>query len=387
MYPGSILLLLLALCAGLSGCAHAPDPVRSESLFADARFGPPSEPIRAADVFALDAAMQRALDQEITPRARRRGLQRGLIDALYERGQLKLEYDATMTRNAAQAYAAKAGNCLSLVIMTAAFAKELGLRVRYQTVYNEESWSRSAGIQFSSGHVNLSLGARLDSSLITDDRYRELTVDFLPAADLKGQRVGEISEATIVAMYMNNRAAEALAAGRVDDAYWWVRAAIVHQPQHLNAYNTLGVVYVRHGAPDLARMAFEAVLTREPDNTAALSNLERVHARAGRENEARVLRERLAAIEPQPPFFFFDQGVAAMQAGDFSRAKALFEKEIARQADYHEFHFWLGLAHAYLGELPQARKEISLAIEASTQGGHREIYAAKLDRLRARRLQ
>jgi hypothetical protein len=41
-----------------------------------------------------------------------------------------IEYDSTVTRTAAQTYAARAGNCLSLVIMTAAFAEELGLRVR-----------------------------------------------------------------------------------------------------------------------------------------------------------------------------------------------------------------------------------------------------------------
>jgi len=376
--------ILLLLCALLAGCVTAPPP-RADDLFADDRFGAPSEPIRVDDVFALDAAMRQALERDIVPLVRRRGPQHALIDALYDRGQLRLEYDAAITRNAAQAYAARAGNCLSLVIMTAAFARELGLRVRYQTVYNEESWSRAGGIQFSSGHVNLSLGARLDDSVLGGDRYQPLTIDFLPAADLRGQRVGEISEATIVAMYLNNRSAEALARGNASDAYWWIRAAIVHQPQHLNAYNTLGVVYLRGGDLDLARRAFEAVLAREPDNTTALSNLERVHTRAGRDDEARRLRARLATIEPHPPFHYFDQGVAAMQAGDFQRAKALFEKEIARKADYHEFHFWLGLAHAYLGELPQARREIALAIESSTQTEHRDIYAAKLDRLRAAR--
>jgi tetratricopeptide (TPR) repeat protein len=385
MKIASVLLLLLAL---LAGCTHAPPAPGGDGLFADDRFAAPSEPIAVDDVFALDAPMRQALERDIVPLVRRRGPQHALIDALYDRGQLRLEYDAAITRNASQAYAARAGNCLSLVIMTAAFAKELGLRVRYQTVYNEESWSRAGGIQFSSGHVNLSLGARLDDSVIGGDRYQPLTIDFLPAADLRGQRVGEISETTIVAMYLNNRAAEALARGSVADAYWWIRAAIVHAPQHLNAYNTLGVVHLRNGDLDRAARAFEVVLAREPDNTTALSNLERVHSRAGRDDEARRLRARLAAIEPHPPFHYFDQGVAAMQAGDYRQAKALFEKEIARKADYHEFHFWLGLAHAYLGELPQARKEIALAIESSTQGGHREIYAAKLDRLRAaRRLQ
>ena len=51
-----------------------------------------------------------------------------------------------MTRNAAEAFDARSGNCLSLVIMTAAFAKELGLPVRYQNVFVDEAWSRSGDL-------------------------------------------------------------------------------------------------------------------------------------------------------------------------------------------------------------------------------------------------
>jgi transglutaminase-like putative cysteine protease len=55
------------------------------------------------------------------------------VQALYQPDQIRLEYDAAVTRNAAQAFEARTGNCLSLVIMTAALARELGLTVRYQS--------------------------------------------------------------------------------------------------------------------------------------------------------------------------------------------------------------------------------------------------------------
>ena len=50
---------------------------------------------------------------------------RQLIDALY-RGDLRLEYDAATTRTAAEAFDARSGNCLALVLMTSAFAKNGG---------------------------------------------------------------------------------------------------------------------------------------------------------------------------------------------------------------------------------------------------------------------
>ena len=101
-------------------------------MFNDHLFVAATERISADDVFALSDEMKRYLDTEIAGQIRAKGSRQGLFDALYSKGQLKLEYDSVMTRNAAQAFAARSGNCLSLVIMTAAFAKEMGLPVRYQ---------------------------------------------------------------------------------------------------------------------------------------------------------------------------------------------------------------------------------------------------------------
>ena len=119
-----------------------------------------SERVNASDVFALSPEMQRFLNVEIAPDLRNKGNRDGLIDAMYREGQLKIEYDSVMTRNAAQAFAARSGNCLSLVIMTAAFAKALGLPVQFQSVSVDETVSRSEDIYFFIGHVNLTLGNR-----------------------------------------------------------------------------------------------------------------------------------------------------------------------------------------------------------------------------------
>ena len=111
-------------------------------------------------IFALSPQMRQYLDQQILPRARRGNAQRALVDALYAQGQLKLEYDAARTRTAAEAFEARSGNCLSLLIMTGAFAQALGLQVHYQSVLDEEAWGRSDELHFFIGHVNIRLGAR-----------------------------------------------------------------------------------------------------------------------------------------------------------------------------------------------------------------------------------
>ena len=373
---------LLLLSLGLAACASAPPPPPHEPLFQDALFAPPTQPIRAADVFALNDEMRRYVHDEIAPHARGQGRQRALIDALYKRGQLKLEYDAAMTRNAAQAFDARAGNCLSLVIMTAAFAKEMGLQVHYQSAYTDETWSRSGDLLFRSGHVNVTLGGRFIDAGSGQDPTR-FTVDFLPPDELRGLRTRAISEDTVIAMYMNNRAAESLADERLDDAYWWAREAIVRSPDFASAYNTLGVVYLRHGERQVAEQVFLRVLEREPANTRALANLAQVAEQLGHAAQAQALRQQLARLEPHPPFHFFHLGRAAMQRGDYAAARELFAKEVARADYYHEFHFWLGLAYFRLGDMELARKELNLAMQSSTTRGDHDLYAAKLAWLRS----
>ena len=376
----------LLLCLLLSGCASAPVAQPPAHLFEDHLFAAPSERARADDVFALSDAMKRYVDTEIAGHLRSKGSQRGLLEALYSKNQLRLEYDSVRTRNASEAFEARSGNCLSLVIMTAAFAKHLSLPVRYQSVYTDSTWTRSGNLYFSSGHVNLALEHRATDARIGVDTDRAWTVDFLPPEEVRGQRVHVITEATVIAMYMNNRAAEGLAQGRLDDAYGWASEAIRQSPAFLSAYNTLGVIYLRHGNPQQAAQMLRHVLEREPENTVAMSNLARVLGNLGQTAEAALLSQRLAQIEPHPPFHFFDLGLAALQAGNFEAARDLFNKELKRAAYHHEFHFWLAVANLKLGDTAQARKHLLIARENSTTGGDKALYSAKLDRINALRL-
>ncbi|HCN87730.1 MAG TPA: hypothetical protein DIT28_00895 [Oxalobacteraceae bacterium] len=370
-----------------AGCASTPVVAPDETLFSDQLFSAPSERVSADDVFAVSPEMRHYLHTEIAPHLHREGPLQGLFDALYSKRQLKLEYDSAMTRNAAQAFAARSGNCLSLVIMTAAFANEMGLPVQFQSVLGEEAWSRSGDIYFSLAHVNIVLGKKRMDWHDGYDAQQSMTIDFLPPEEILGQRVRAIDEKTIVAMYMNNRAAEALAAGRVDDAYWWARQAIERDPQYLSSYNTLGVIYRRHGNLPQAEQTLVRALEHDPRSTLVMSNLVAVLNDLGRVADAKLLSARLEQLEPTPPFHFFNLGMTAMRARGYAKAKILFEKEIARDPYYHEFHFWLGIAHLRLGEVAQAGAEMHLALDASTTRDDRALYAAKLDRINAYRQQ
>lgn len=374
----------LLLTLALGGCAVAPPD--SDRFLADHLFRLPSERIDSGNVFAVSDAMRNYLVKEIGVLPGSKSRSEALIEALRSKGQLRLEYEGAFTRNAAQAFEARAGNCLSLVIMTAALAKEMGVLVRYQNVYVDETWSRRGDIYFSIGHVNLTLGGRPPQLGTRIDDGASLTVDFLPPRDLRGTNWRVIEENTILAMYMNNRAAEAFAGGKVDDAYWFAREAIRQDPEYTSAYNTLGVIYQRRGHLGESERAFAWALDREPRNTRVMSNMVTVLESLGRVEQSHALERRRAQLEPDPAFAFFNQGVAAMREGDYRAARELFAKEVDRAPYYHEFHFWLALALTGLGETQLAKRHLALAMENSTTRKEHDLYAAKLDRIDRSRL-
>ncbi|HET7161460.1 MAG TPA: hypothetical protein VFI32_02135 [Rhodanobacteraceae bacterium] len=369
----------------LAGCASGP-AVRTQdvrTLFRDSLFKPPPEHFDPRSIFAVDAPMRHFIAHEIVPLARRKDARQALLDTLSSK--LRIDYDTEMTRTAVQTFAAREGNCLSLVIMTAAFAKHLDIRVNYQEVRGFDTWSRDASLVFLNHHVNLVLGRREPRLGLWSEGSAEtpMIVDFLPARQVANAVVRPISEPTVVAMYLNNRAAEVLARGDIDSAYWFARAALESDPAFSDTANTLGVIYRRLDQRALAEQAMRYTLDHEPDNVPALSNLTQLLYLEGRDAEAQAVAAKLAEVQRHPPFYFYDLGVAALNDGKYETAMRYFKKELSRRPYDDQSHFGIALAAAHLGDMPRARKELQEAMANSTTHEQHELYAAKLRHLKS----
>ena len=380
------LLLVTALTLHLAACSTLSPPAAA-ALLNDALFNHPARPADADSALALDDNMRAYLRSRLGGGALRQGKARALTDALYASNALRLQYDAAYTRNAAQAFAARSGNCLSLVLMTAAFARELGLTVSFQSARLDDAFSRQSELTLQSGHVNLVLEPRAAVGHWQTWRGNadpdRLQIDFLPASALRGLRSVPISESTVLAMFMNNRAAEALARHQPTEAYAWVREALHTDPGFWPAFNTLGVVYQQAGHLDAAALVYQQLLARDDRQVATLWNLAQVLQAQGRSDEAARWTERRKALEPVPPFHYLLLGEAAMARGAFAEARSLFQRELRITGDSHELQFWLAQAHFRLGEWGPAQQALLQAMSTSPGPADHARYAGKLAWLRA----
>jgi len=368
----------------LAGCAQAPRTSDANRLLHDEHFPAAHEAAgaeaEAARLFEMSEPMRHFAERVLRDPGSWRDRRQALIDALYVKDALQLAYDAEATRMASEAFEARAGNCLSLVLMTAAFAKHLDLPVNYQQVLVDDEFSRAGDLYLVTGHVNVMLGRHGPPPKGDDAQW--LTIDFLPQSELRGQRTVALDEPTIVAMFLNNRAAEALARGDTTAAYWRARAALRRDPLFAPAANTLGVIYQRAGHAALAEGALRYAIERESRNASAWANLARLLKAQGRHEEAAAAARRLAELEPHPPFHFFELGRTALLRGDAAQARDLLLRELRLQPQQHEVHFWLAQAYAALGEARPAARHLALAADHSPSRQARAIYSAKLERLR-----
>lgn len=368
----------------LASCSSPPPlPPAPASLFHDEAFAAMAAPLAPEQVLAVSEPMRQYLQHDLAPLIKRQGAVQGLVTAMTQPQWLRLRYDSSHTHTAAQAFERRSGNCLSLVILTAALARELGLNVYFQEVMTEELWSRQAGLYVASGHVNVTVGRARLAEQRGYDANSSVTVDFLPPADAQALRTRPLAERTVLAMFMNNRAAEALAAADLPLAYAWASAAVRQDPAFLSAYNTLAVVYLRQGQAGYSESVLRHLLGTAPKHTQALNNLVMALRAQGRMDEAQATARRLQGLEKFAPFEFYNLGMAALADGDAQTARTWFLKELARDPDYHEFHFALALAEWKLGHAEATRKELALAMDNSPQPGTHALYAAKLAHLQA----
>jgi len=374
----------LLACLALTACAEAPvAPPPSDPLFADGSFAPPSDRVTQADVFQVSPEMHRYLETRVAELANKHGEARGLLESLFKDKRVQVDYDAEFTRTAAQAFDARAGNCLSLAIVTGAMAKELGLEVSYQSVQTAEHWEREGDLLELVGHVNVTLGWPIPKARTWGFPTDRWTVDFMPESDLRHLVTEPITEARVAAMFMNNRAAEALAAKRVDDAYWWVRSGLEADPGFVALYNTLGVTYVRKGMTHQAETAFRQALAKSAYSQESWNNLAALLRHDGRVQEAVAIEQAHPPSKAAAMVVAIDDGIRANAVGDYPRALELFKHALRTSGDSHRLHYLLAVTYLNLGDRRSAMAQLQEAREDSLTTRQRTVYTSKIEMLKS----
>ncbi|WP_028109784.1 tetratricopeptide repeat protein [Ferrimonas futtsuensis] len=379
----STLLLCAALLTGCTSTAQA--PVKSEASSAPAvlalidssQFGPRPVMQEEPDLFQLPLAeQQRFLNFFNAPENRQLPAHRRLYHYLEQSMDNFTYYGATYT--ASQVVEQGAGNCLSLAILTTAYANLAGIEVEYLGVTTNPVYLKREKFGLISNHVRTRLydPAFKPEEGVLYARRPSVVVDYFPTAN--NWQKGAVSHSAFMGMYYRNLAAEALTSNQLGQAGWLVSTALKWDPGSGDNINLLAVIYRNMALPELSERSYRLGLDAEPDHLDLLSNYRLLLRLQGREEEAEQLTRRIERSTDPSPFRWLSLGDQSFESGDYQRALRYYDTAMERAPYLHHGYAGRGKALFKLGRKEEAKQALALALQHTHEDEQEDLYRAKL---------
>lgn len=269
-----------------------------------------------------------------------------LVQHLFAADGFALAYDNSRTRSVAETLAERRGNCLSFTLTFVALARAVGLDARLQESDRNQLWLRDDDTLFHARHMNAVV--RIGHRRFVADFDRDLPLLRTPARIVDDTRG--------LAHYFNNRGAERMAEGDLDDAESLFARAIALDPGLVSSWNNRGVLRLRRGDPEGAESDWRRALRLDTAHAPALSNLLALYRRQGRLERVPALERRLQQAQRRDPFHQFLRAMEHERAGRHLEALAHYRTALRLQRD--EPLFQLGAARMLeaLGERREAAR-------------------------------
>ncbi len=328
---------------------------------------PPELHDRLIVPFEVDPALAESIDRRVQKSGSEKTRRDAILDFIF--GHLELRYSLQPTRNAAQTFARREGNCLSFVNLFVGIARARRLNPFYVEVQDYQRWNYQQGVVVSRGHIVA--GLRVDGRLAT--------YDFLPYQAKSYRDFNPITDLQAMAHYYNNLGAEALMAEHDDEAYDWLRIAIALAPDFDKAINNLGVALLRRGRTGEAVGLLERGVGYYPDNVPLLTNTARALQQAGQPERAEELLARLDQVNQANPFFYVYRGDMALARGDQDAALEFMRRAYRQDDDLPEVHIGLVRVYLALGRIEEARHHVERALRLDATHPEARKYAALIE--------
>jgi len=349
--PAALKGLLLAAVIALGACASLqPGKVTPPPL----QVAAPAVQVADIDILELSPAMREFLEDYVFEYDSPQTRLELLTLAITSSGILNFKYDESRTLTAAEAFEARAGNCIGFANMMIALARAAGLDAHYQEVFIRPEWSDyedDTVLLFN--HVNVLIETSRMSWVVDVSG-----IDIRPT-----ERRRIIDDSYAKALYLNNIAVESLLVNDLPTAYAYMRKAIDANATATDPWVNLGVLYGRNEQLDDAAFAFNRALAIDPDEHSAMSNLYEVYIEQGKLDFAREIEARVERYRRNNPYYLLKLSDQALANKQYRESIELLKSAIEKKDDDYKLHFALAKTQYLYGKLAAARKSLLRARE------------------------
>jgi Tfp pilus assembly protein PilF len=382
----SLVYLLLPLLLSCQS-SKAPFPTHIESnadLFIDHEFTSSNNVhIETEDeIFKLDKDMIAMVKQKLLNDKSTRYKARVLLDHIFNSENISLQYEGNANVTASQAYHSKTANCMSLTIMAYALANEAKMNISFQKVEVPEYWVRNGQYNLLTGHVNLVVREHpyIERNIIWGERAMQIDFDPYVAKEYFPKKI--IKKNTVLAMFFNNKGAEALVAKDYSTAYLYFKEAIEYDKSFSSAWGNLGVLYRFTEHYDVSVKVYRHTLSLESDNLTALKNLSLLLEDQNKDVEAVKINKYLHDIRKSNPYYYALLADEFFYKKKYYAAEEQYKKAIKLDDKRHEFYFGLAKVYYKLNKVELAKRSMRTAIKLNNVRSTNDHYIAKLNFLK-----
>lgn len=380
-----LFIVAIFIVAILSACQTTPKSVSAhqsftQPLYLDQAFeGFMHVDVETVDeIFALDDDMKLMVVQKLLPERNTKKKAVKLLRQIFKSENANFAYRSGANVIATDAYHNKEANCLSLTIMAYALAKEAGLQIKFQDVKIPEYWVRNQHLNMLTGHVNLRVIENKRSGIEFFLERKVIEIDFDPFVVKKSFPKRDISKNRIVAMFYNNKGANAMVQKDFVKAYAYFKAASQIDPEFSAVWGNLAILYKFNQFEDEAVKGYRYALSLDQNNLTAMSNLSIALHKRGQIDEAKVIDKTLISKRASNPYYYALLGDERFYEGNYQEALRHFHKAIKLDENIHEFYFGLAKVHFKLKEYQRAEYYMKKAIKKNKIDTVNQQYIAKL---------
>ncbi|MBT1450479.1 tetratricopeptide repeat protein [Glaciecola sp. XM2] len=330
-----------------------------------------------SQIFALNAAAETFVTKQLMPIDDQSERMQALVQYIFDRTDFNLLYKTHANTVASETFENRAANCLSLTIMTYALASSAELSVNFQEVVIPEYWTRQDGYSVLNGHINLKFYQKNKLGKFTV-ASPSIEVDFDPLSPKEHFPARKIDKARVIAMFYNNKAAEALVDKNYVRAFAYLNASLRTDDRFVSSLNNLGILYRIIGNFVQAETTYKTAIRINRDYLQLQENLAYLYASQGRFAEHRKLLEKVEEKRKLNPYYHFNLGQQANDKRKFQQAIKHFREAVALDDDKHEFYFGLATAYAEMGDFTNTRRFLQKAERTVKFDDWKSRYQGKL---------
>ena len=269
------------------------------------------------------------------------------------------------------------GNCISLAVLTTAYARLVGLQLKYQLVKRVPIYQKFGSVIFNAEHVRTMVTEHqleiVDGAMIIPSYS---IIDYYPSRYSKVD--GYISKDEFIGRYYRNLAAEALGNDDNNRAFWLAKYSLENEVESADAINILAVTNRRSGHFDMAERLFEYGLKVSDNKLGLLKNYKILLIQQARIAEVEQIDKQLAVYDDRNPFDMLQEAERAFTDNNIIEALEIYKTVIIFAPYLHQAYFGIAKSEYKRGNLIAANEALQRALYETYDGKIKTVYEAKL---------